>query len=173
MKHEEHGHARQGLAEERGVVGGDVGSVRRPVCGVDPQRPGQGAGCAVQFLVEVVAEPADGLSEHQTGSDGIGECREPDAGPFASDPRAERSQRDRSPDAEPAVPDVEGSDGFPAGGEVQLGVGDHVVEASADYPERHRPHGHIQHVTDPPTRAVQRFRVTSTATTIPARMHNA
>jgi len=91
------------------------------MCGVNAQRPRQRRRPAEQFLVEVVAEPADRLRQDQAGCDGVGERRQFDASAFAADPRAERAEGDRSPDAQAAVPDVEGlpavapghKDGFP------------------------------------------------------------
>jgi len=114
---------------------------------VDPQRPRQRRRRSVQFLVEVVTEPADRLCEDQPGRNRIGERPESDAAPPAADPGAQRTQRDRTPDAQPSVPDEEGPHGLLAGGEVELRVGDHVVEPPADDPERHRPQRHVEHVS--------------------------
>ena len=52
---------------------------------------------------------------------------------------AERAERDGAPDAEAAAPDVQRGDGVAALAEVELPVGDHVVEPAADEAERHRP----------------------------------
>ncbi|KOG89048.1 hypothetical protein ADK38_16410 [Streptomyces varsoviensis] len=57
--------------------------------------------------------------------------------------RAERAERHGAPDAESALPDLEGVHPVPTRAEVQLVVGDHVVEPSADEPEGHRPHGDV------------------------------
>src|SRR3954451_16627609 len=53
------------FVEERGVVGGDVLVAGEAVGRVDHQRPGQVGGLAVEFLVEVVPQPADGLGDEQ------------------------------------------------------------------------------------------------------------
>ena len=126
-----------------GVSGG-------PVRRVDPQAPRQRGGCPVQLLVEVVPPPADRLREHQTGRQGVGEVGQPDPLAAAADPRPDRAERDRTPDPQAAVPDEQRPDRLLPGREVQLRVGDHVIQPAADDPERHRPHHHIGDVVGIP-----------------------
>src|SRR5262249_51582507 len=57
----------------------------------------------------------------------------------AGDPRTERTERDRAPDPQPTVPDLQRVDRVLAGTEVQLVVGDHVVDPRTDQTERDRP----------------------------------
>ena len=51
----------------------------------------------------------------------------------------DRAERDRSPDAQAAVPDVERLDRIAPWQEIQLRVGEHVVKTSAHDPERDGP----------------------------------
>src|SRR5690606_16821957 len=59
------------------------------------------------------------------------------------DPGSDRAERDGAPDAEAALPDLEGVDPVLTVAEVQLVVGDDVVEPSADQAEGHRPDGDV------------------------------
>jgi hypothetical protein len=131
--------APQGLVQERRVV--EAGLAVRTLG--DLQRPGQVGLAAVQLLVEPVAPAADGLREGDTGSERVGPRGQRDAAPAAADPGADRAQRDRAPDAEAALPDLEGVDPVLTLAEVQLVVGDHVVEPTADQAERHGPDGDV------------------------------
>src|SRR5690606_3206388 len=63
------------------------------------------------------------------------------------DPRADTAQRDGTPDAQAAVPDLDRVQRIPALTEVPVRVGDHVVEPAADQAERHRPHGDVDDET--------------------------
>ena len=65
---------------------------------------------------------------------------------MAADPGAESAEGDRAPDAQAAVPDLERVERVLAGFEVQLGVGEDVVEAPADDAEHDRPAGHVPQV---------------------------
>src|SRR6202008_4447655 len=94
---------------------------------------------AVQPLVDPVAPPADARGDDDGGRERVGECRKPDAAPPARDVGAERPEGDRSPQPQAAAPDVERGDRALALAEVELWVGEDVVEAPADEPERHRP----------------------------------
>jgi hypothetical protein len=97
------------------------------------------------------------LGDGDAGCGGAGERGQGDAVPAAAEPGAERAERDRTPDTEAAVPDVGSPDRVAAGAEVQLGVGEHVVEPAAEDTERHRPDRHVDDVVglaatgDPPS----------------------
>src|SRR5690606_40312365 len=58
-------------------------------------------------------------------------------------PDAERAERDGAPDAEAALPDEQGPDRFPAFAEVELVVGDDVVDPAADEAEDHGGHRQV------------------------------
>ncbi len=133
--------APQRLVQEGRVVRTGGATDRR--VGVDLQRPGQIGLAPVQLLVEPVAPAADGLRDGEAGRERVGPGRERDAAAAAADPRAERAERHGAPDAESALPDLEGVHPVPTRAEVQLVVGDHVVEPSADEPEGHRPDGDV------------------------------
>src|SRR6266581_300866 len=74
----------------------------------DDQGPRKGRGLAVELLVEVVADPADGLGDEQCGSYRVGERRETDAMPPQPPDARERPARDAAPDPQTAGPDREG-----------------------------------------------------------------
>jgi len=133
------------LVEKRRLVGRDLRGVSGPVGRVDPYRPRQRRGPAVELLVEVVAQPADRLGDRQRRRQHVGYRSQADPPPSASDPRPQGAGGDRAPDAQTSAPEVERLDGMLAGGEVQLRVGHHVVDPRADDPERHRPQGHVAH----------------------------
>ena len=115
---------------ERGP-GGEAQPLR-VVRRVDLQAPRQVGGPAVELLVEVVADPADGLGEEQSRRDGVGQHAQPDAVAAGVEPGAEQSTGDRPPDAESAVPHLERGHRVAALAEVEVGVRGHVVETSAD-----------------------------------------
>ena len=79
------------------------------------------------------------------GCDRVGHERQRYALAAARDPRADRAQRDRARDAEAAVPDLQRVDRVLARPEVAPPVRAHVVEPAADQPERHGPHGDVDH----------------------------
>ncbi len=139
--------APQRLVQEPRVVVARHPAVRR---GRDVQGPRQVGRLAVQLLVEPVAPAADGLREGDAGRDGVGVGGQRDATATAADPGADRSERDRAPDAEAALPDLEGVHPVTALAEVQLVVRDHVVEAAAEQSERHGPDSDVGHRADPP-----------------------
>ena len=106
----------------------------------DLQTPRQIGRPAVQLLVEVVAQPADGLGQDHPGCDGIAERGQRNSVPAAADPRADAAECDRTPDAQAAVPDSDGTgDARAALGEVGTPIGHQVVQATTDETERHRP----------------------------------
>src|SRR5699024_1272021 len=109
--------------------------------------PRHGGRPAVELLVEVVAEPADGLRGQDAGRDGVTERRQLDPAAPTADPRTQRTDRDRAPDAQAAVPDLQRVDRFgrAIGAEVGAPVGEHVIQPAADQAERHRPHGDVEH----------------------------
>ena len=53
---------------------------------IDLQTPGQVRGGTEKLLVEVVAQSANGLGQHDAGSDGVTEGRQRHPRPAASDP---------------------------------------------------------------------------------------
>src|SRR6266542_3138519 len=160
------------LVQERRVVRLRAGDSAL-AAGVDPQAPGQRGRLAEQLLVEVVAPAADGLRQHDPRGHRVGERRQRDAGPAAADPGAHPAERDRAPDAEPPLPDLERVDGVPAGAEVQLGVAEHVVQPAADQPEHHRPDRDVHDRAGLPAAGHQRRSPTQTATRMPTMMHSA
>src|SRR6185437_3034219 len=78
---------------------------------------------------------------------GVGEGDEVHPVPPAADPHPERTERDGAPDAQAAVPDLQRVQRVLALGEVQLRVGDHVVEPAADDAEDDRPAGDVTDLT--------------------------
>src|SRR5690606_33006063 len=94
---------------------------------------------------EVVAEAPDALRDHDAGLHGVGYRGERDAPPAAADPHADPAERDRPPDAQPTVPDEQRLDRLVGRvrPEVELPVGDDVVEPAADEPEGHGPDGEV------------------------------
>src|SRR5512133_395833 len=74
---------------------------------VDGQAPGQIGAGAVELVVEPVAPSADRLRHGHARDRGIREGQERDAGAAAAQPSPERTQGDGTPDAQPALPDVE------------------------------------------------------------------
>jgi hypothetical protein len=140
--------APQRLVEERRVVGGQFRGVDGAELRVDLKGPGEIRGPPVQLLVEPVAPPADGLREGDAGRHRVRVRGERDAAAAAADPGAQRTEGDRAPDAEAAVPDLEGVDPVAALAEVELVIGDDVVEPSADEAEGHGPHGDVRDRAD-------------------------
>ncbi|SKZ25216.1 Uncharacterised protein [Mycobacteroides abscessus subsp. abscessus] len=119
---------------------------------VDLEAPRDVGRPAVEFLVEVVAEAADGLGEQDRRRDGVGKRRQFDAHAPGADPRTEAAEQHGAPDAETAVPDLECVDrGFAAVTEVDLPVGEHVVDATTDQAERNRPDRDVENLARTPT----------------------
>ncbi len=140
--------APQRLVQERRVVGAGDPAVLR---GGDLQRPRQVGLLAVQLLVEPVPPAADGLGDGDAGGQRVGPRGQRDAPAATADPGADGAEGDGAPDAEPALPDLEGVHPVTAVAEVQLVVRDHVVQAAADESEGHRPHGDVGHGAGPAT----------------------
>ena len=127
------------LAAGRGAAGDGV--ALGDVQAVDLQAPRHAGRAAVELVVEPVAPPPEALREQHSGRRRVGEHDQRDALAAAADPRTERAERDRAPDAQPAVPDLDRVEraGARLAVEVQLGVGHHVVEPAADDAEHDRP----------------------------------
>ena len=107
---------------------------------VDLQTPGQVSRPAEELLVEIVTEPADRLGENDSRRDRVAERRQRYPPQPTRNPRTDASQRDGTPDAEPAVPDPQGrKETCTFVAEVRSPVGDDVIETATDKPERHSP----------------------------------
>ena len=111
---------------------------------LDLEAPGQRRRDAEQFVVEPVAESAEGLSEQQSRRKGVSERPEADARHPASDVCTDGATDQRTEDGVAALPDVEGAQQVGAGVEVIAGVREHVVEPGADDTERHSPQDDVQ-----------------------------
>ena len=121
----------------------------------DLQAPGHRRFAAVEFLIEVVPEPSDGLRQHHSRRHRIDERGQRDAVPPAADPRAHDPERHGTPDAQAAVPDAQRrTQARTTGTPVGLPVRGQVVEAAADQTERHHPEGDV--VDDTPLAAAGR-----------------
>src|SRR4029079_12987881 len=96
-------------------------------------------GPAVELWVELFAQPPDRLSDRDPRREGVRDGEERDSLTATREVAAQAAHRDRAPDAEPALPDVKGGPGVLAGREVELRVGDDVVEPGPDQPERYGP----------------------------------
>ena len=121
-----------------------VDHARRVAAVEDLQTPRDSGLPAVQLLVEIVAEPADRLCQHDARRDGVAEGRQRNPPAPAGDPRAHAAECHRTPDAEAALPDPQCSaQSGPALAEVRPPVGDEVVEPASDEAERDGPHGDV------------------------------
>ena len=122
-----------------------TGVVAGPDRGVvaDRQRPGQVGGLAEKLLVEPVAPAAERLCDQHAGCHRIHDGQDLDPLQLGTDHHAQGAHRDRAPDAESALPDVERLPGAAALAEVELVVGGDVVEPAADEAERDGPHGEV------------------------------
>src|SRR5699024_7556469 len=130
----------------RGAAEGLGQADRLVVALIDLQRPRHVGLAPVELLVEIVAQPADALRERDARGDRVAQGTDgPGPLPPEADVRAERAERDRAPDPQTAVHDVERLDGVLPLAEVAVPVGGHVVEASAHEPERDGPQGGVQH----------------------------
>ena len=99
---------------------------------------------AVQLLVEIVAQPADGLCQHDAGRDRIAEGGQRDTPSTAGDPGTDPAEGHRTPDAKTAFPDPQrGGRSGATLPEIRPPIGHQVVEASADQAERHGPQGDV------------------------------
>ncbi len=129
----------QTLVQERRMERVVLAVAGDPVRRVDLQPPRQVGRPAVELLVEVVPPPSDPLCDHDGWCEGVGQRGEPDAVPATPDVGTERTERHRAPDPQSAAPDVERGPRVLPRLEVQLRVGDHVVQPGSDQSERHRP----------------------------------
>ena len=146
----------QQLVEERGMHDRDRGVVDRDAAervgdargrvdpAVDLQPPRQRRRAAVELLVEPVAQTPDRLRGDDAGRDGVGEERQRHVPAPAADPRPDRAERDRPPDPQPAVPDLQRVDRVALGAEVGLPVRGDVVEPAPDQAERHGEHRDVR-----------------------------
>ncbi len=106
----------------------------------DLQTPRHRGFPAVELLVEIVPEPADGLRQDDSRGNRVAEGRQRNPATPAADPRADAAEGHRAPDAQAAVPDSErcpesGSPGAPIG----LPIGSQVIQPAAQQSERHSP----------------------------------
>src|SRR5690606_33445037 len=102
---------------------------------VDLESPRHRGLATVEFLVEPVAEASDGLRQQDRRGESVPEGRQRDPPPTAPDPRTERTEGNRTPDAEATLPDLQGVDRVVAVSEVLLPVGGDVVEPPTDQAE--------------------------------------
>ena len=151
-QHDEHQQVPQQFVEEGGVDDGRHLPGRHTVEGVhvdhsgpvpaveDLHAPRHGGLPAVQLLVEIVAQPADRLRQHDPGGDGVTEGGQGNTLAAARDPRTDTAECDGAPDAQAALPYPQGgSHPGAAGPEVRLPVGHQVVDTPTDQAERDRP----------------------------------
>ena len=122
-----------------------------PRSGSRSEGPGEVGRKAVQLLVEPVAEPSHRLGEKEARGEGVGEAPEADAGPFAAEPRADRTTDEGAEDRDAALPDVEDRPDVLALAEVEAPVGDDVEDARADDGQGHRQQADVD--DDPRLRA--------------------
>jgi len=103
---------------------------------VDLQSPRECGRQSEEFMVEVVAEPAEGLGDQHCRGERIGEG--PEANPMAptADVGADRAAEQRTMEGVPAVPDREDVPQVDAREEVIPEVREHVMEPSPDDPDQ-------------------------------------
>ncbi len=104
------------------------------------QCPGQFGGPAVQLLVEVVAETADGLCQRDRGRDGVAETAPRRDHSTGDQDSHQCTEQNTAGNPEAAVPDLEGVSPAAIGVE-RVPVGDDVVEPRTDQTRRNRPDG--------------------------------
>src|SRR3954470_13031714 len=115
---------------------------------IDLEAPRQCGRSSVQLLIEVVAQPANGLRQNDSRCDRVTERRQRNAMLPASYPRTDAAQCHRTPDAEATVPDAKASrQPCTVVAEVCPPVRDDVIEPATDQAERHRPQRDV--VDDP------------------------
>ena len=107
------------------------------VAGVDLERPGDGSRLSIQLLVEVVADPAYRLSREKRGGYGVADRHETQPVVPRHEPGADPAERYRAPNAQAAVPDGKSLKRVLVPAEVELMVGDDVVDPRADDSEDH------------------------------------
>src|SRR5215207_2384252 len=121
---------------------GDVATLK------DLQAPRQRRRPSVQFLIEVVAQPPDRLSQNDSWRDRVTERRQRNALQPARDPRCDAAQRHRAPDAKAAVPDSQRPlKARSVVAKVGPPVRHDVIEPSTDQTEQHGRYGDV--VDDP------------------------
>lgn len=104
------------------------------------QPPWQRGGSTGEFLIEVVAQPADGLGQHDARRDRIGEGREWNSPAAAGNPGANSTQCHGAPDTKATLPDRDRlADPLAVRAEIRLPVGHHVIEPTADQSKGHGP----------------------------------
>ena len=131
-EHAEHREIPQRLVQERRLerLPGHVGRQRM----VDPDRPRQAAGMAVQLLVRVVADAPERLGEDEAGGRAVGHCPERQPHDPAAERGAEHAAQDPAVDPQAAPPDPEhvGRDLL-----VRRPVGGDVLDAGANESGHH------------------------------------
>ena len=103
------------------------------------QRPGQRGGAAEEFLIEVVADPADGLGHQQCRGNRVHEQRHAGPGPVHP-PGTDHRGHHAAPDAQSAVPDRQHP--VPVVRDVLRG-GQVEVDPAPDDARRDSPQGHV------------------------------
>ncbi len=141
----------QRLVQEGRVERRELLVALRAVLDRDLETPRQLGRPTEQFLVEVVAEPADGLGDQQARCQGVGHLQKVDVVPPAGDPGAHGTEGDGAPDPEATLPDLDRVDRVAALAEVQLRVRDDVVQPTADDAERDGPHRDVADGARPAT----------------------
>ena len=128
------------LVQERRLEGAKGEVARWPVRPGDLQGPGQPGRLAEELLVEIVANPADGLRDQQCRSDRVREPPGVSSGSLDPPDPGRGPGRDAPPDAKTAGPD--GEDSPPVVRDVGRS-GDVEINPAADDPGRDGPDGHV------------------------------
>ncbi len=101
-------------------------------------------------MVEVVAQSGDRLRQGNGRGHRVSNGAERDVVASGAEVGAEPTQCDGTPDAQTAVPDGQRVPRVLTLGEVELWVGDQVVDPRADDSEGHHPYGQVGHPAWPP-----------------------
>ena len=109
------------------------------------QRPRQRGRTTEQLLIEPVAQPADGLGDQDGRRYRIEHRGKGDPAASGDQIAAEDTECDSPPDAKATLPDLQRVQWVPPGAEVELVIGDHVIQPSADDAERHANDDHHLH----------------------------
>ena len=118
----------------------EVGVTLRSILRCDLQAPRQRGRGSEELLVEPVAPPTDGLGERNARCNGVGNRGKRHTESACANPRTEATECDRAPDTQAAIPNPQRADDpRSARREVDLPVGEYVVEPPADDAEGHRP----------------------------------
>src|SRR5699024_838054 len=107
------------------------------------QPPRQIGRTAEEFLVEVVTDPPDRLGRDDPRGDRVGNRGQGDPFAAASDPRTDTTQCDGTPDPEPPVINLENIQRVVSRTEIELIIGDDVIEPPADQAEQHGDHSNV------------------------------